>query len=250
MISFNAGLFYCLVASIISSTLAALPSYIKVCKRTDPNINDCIVNSIEHLRTKLREGIPELDVPAVEPLILDQIRLLRGPVGARLDVNISGLQVYGPSTFRISDFHADVENVIFKFKVAFNKLQFRGKYSIDTRLLLLRLKGDGPISGNFSKYESDVVLRAKKVFRNDNVYINFDKMEFDIKIGKSYIHLGNLFNGNPVLSATSNELINSNSAIFLDELRPAMETSLANLFTDVANKITRSFTYDELFPKE
>lgn len=68
-------------------------SYIKPCKKSDPNIDQCITNTIEGLRGKLKEGIPELDVPAIEPLTLEQIRLLRGPQGARLDINLTDIQV-------------------------------------------------------------------------------------------------------------------------------------------------------------
>ena len=68
-------------------------SYIKPCKKADPDINNCITHSIEDLRNHLAQGIPELDAPAIEPLHLKQIRLLRGPVGARLDINITDLVV-------------------------------------------------------------------------------------------------------------------------------------------------------------
>lgn len=51
------------------------------------------------LRSKLAEGIPEFDAPAIEPLVLDRVRLLRGPNGARLDINVTGLQVDGFSKF-------------------------------------------------------------------------------------------------------------------------------------------------------
>lgn len=67
--------------------------YIKPCKRSDPELNACITNSIENLRGKLAEGIPELEAPAIEPLTLNQIRLLRGPQGARLDINLTDIEV-------------------------------------------------------------------------------------------------------------------------------------------------------------
>jgi len=70
-----------------------IASYIKVCSRKDPEINKCVFNSMEQLRDKLITGIPELNVPPVEPLILKHIRLLRGPTGARLDVNLTNIQV-------------------------------------------------------------------------------------------------------------------------------------------------------------
>ncbi|XP_011498703.1 PREDICTED: putative beta-carotene-binding protein, partial [Ceratosolen solmsi marchali] len=224
--------------------------YIKPCKRSDPQINACITNSIENLRDKLAKGIPELEAPAIEPLNLNQIRLLRGPTGARLDINVTGLQVFGPSTFKIRDLKVDVDDVTFTFKVGFNKLQFKGKYSIDARLLLLRLAGSGDLTGNFTGYESDVILHARKIYKNNDVYLNFEKMKLTITIGAAKVYLSNLFGGDPILGPASNEVLNANSGIFLDELRPVLETSLSDLFTNVANKITESFTYDELFPKD
>ncbi|XP_017755827.1 PREDICTED: protein takeout-like isoform X1 [Eufriesea mexicana] len=224
--------------------------YIKPCKKSDPDINKCITRSIDQLRDKLATGIPELEAPAIEPLNLKEIRLFRGPVGARLDINITDLRVSGPSTFKIRDLKADVENVVFTFKVNFEKLNFQGKYQINTRVLLLKLTGQGELTGTFTDYDSDVVLRARKVFRDGDTYLNFERMKVKIKIGKANLHLSNLFGGDTVLSAATHELLNNNNALFLDEITPVLELSLAELFTDVANKITKSFTYKELFPDD
>ncbi|KAK0182272.1 hypothetical protein PV327_000426 [Microctonus hyperodae] len=239
-----------LLAAVITPIFAALPSYIQPCKKSDPKIDQCITNTIEGLRDKLKVGIPELDVPAIEPLTLKQIRLLRGPQGARLDINLTDIQVSGPSSFEVRELKANTENVTFAFKVSFNKLSFHGKYQIDARILLLRLAGSGDLTGNFSGYDSDVILRAQKIVRDNDTYLKFDKMEIGIKVGKANIYLSNLFGGDPILGPASNQLLNANSNLFLDEVRPVLEDALANLFTDVANKVTRSFTYRELFPDD
>jgi len=68
-------------------------SYIKICNRKDPEINNCVLNSIEQLRSKLKTGIPELEVPPLEPLLLRHVRLLRGPQSAKLDVNLTNIEV-------------------------------------------------------------------------------------------------------------------------------------------------------------
>nr|XP_031842130.1 protein takeout-like isoform X2 [Nomia melanderi] len=239
----------CLTAALFSAVSALLPPYIKPCKKSDPDINKCIVRSIDQLRDKLASGIPELEAPAIEPLNLKEIRLSRGPVGARLDVNLTDMQVAGPSSFKVRDLEADVENVKFTFKVSFEKLSFQGKYQIDARILLLRLAGQGDLSGTFTDYDSDIVLKARKVLRGGETYLNFEKMKIKIKIGKSNLHLSNLFREDSILGTASNELLNNNSALLIDEITPVLETSLAELFTDVANKITKSFTYKELFPE-
>ncbi|XP_015604816.1 uncharacterized protein LOC107272305 [Cephus cinctus] len=238
----------CLAAALARTILGALPPYIKPCKRTDPDIDICVANSIESLRGKLAEGIPELGAPPIEPLYLDQVRLLRGPSGARLDVNLTDIKVAGPSTFKVRDLKVNVDDILFTFKVSFDRLSFRGKYQIDARVLLLRLSGNGDLTGNFTGYDSDVILTAKKVYRNNGEYLDFERMKLAIKIGTASVYLNNLFGGDPILGAASNQVLNANSALFVEELRPVLESSLADLFTDVANKITRSFTYDELFP--
>jgi len=66
----------------------------KICSRNDPNINECVSNSIEQLRHKLSTGIPELEIPAIEPLLMKRIHLLRGPRNAKLDFRLSNIQVY------------------------------------------------------------------------------------------------------------------------------------------------------------
>ncbi|KAF7386009.1 hypothetical protein HZH66_011851 [Vespula vulgaris] len=239
----------CFTLILFKNVDSVLPPYIKACKRHDPKINECIMNSIEELRGKLAEGIPELDAPAIEPLKLNQIRLLRGPTGARLDINLTDIEVNGPSTFKVRDLKANTDDVVFTFKVSFGKLNFQGKYQIDARLLLLKLAGQGELVGNFTGYDSDVVLKAQKIYRDNNVYLHFERMKLNIRIGSANVYLSNLFGGDPVLGPASNEIINANSALLLEEIRPVMESSLADLFTNVSNKIVKSFTYDELFPE-
>jgi len=49
-------------------------------------------------------------------------------------------------------------------------------------------------------YKVDGLLRSHKVIRNNNTYINFEKMKFKIiKINKTTINFDNLFGGDPVL---------------------------------------------------
>lgn len=75
--------------------------YIQVCKSTEPNLAECITNSVNALRPYLKKGIPELDVPPLEPLLLDEVKLRSGPTQAKLNANITNVKVWGPSDFKI-----------------------------------------------------------------------------------------------------------------------------------------------------
>ncbi|XP_011879806.1 PREDICTED: circadian clock-controlled protein-like [Vollenhovia emeryi] len=240
----------CVVCALFAVAFAEIPSYIKVCNRNDPEINKCVLNSIEQLRSKLATGIPELEVPAIEPLVLKQVQLSRGPQAARLDFNLTNIEIFGPSTFKIRDFKIDPENVFLTFKVGFDKINFRGKYNINAQILLLKLVGEGGVTGSFFDYECDCILRSHKIIKNNSTYVQFEKMKFNIKIDKAVLNLDNLFGGDPILGPASNKVLNANNGLLLDELKPILEEALSDLFTNIANKITGKFTYDDLFPNK
>ncbi|KAJ0181377.1 hypothetical protein K1T71_003462 [Dendrolimus kikuchii] len=227
---------------------ADLPPYIKVCQRKDPSVDKCIRNAVEELRPRMVEGIPELNVPGIEPLSLGQIALARGPQGAKLTAVVNDVKVWGPSNFVIEELKSDLDNNRFDFKLLLPKLEFNGKYKMDIQVLLLRLQGRGDITGTFKDYACNVTMRGHKEKRGEEEYLIFDPFKVKLRVGQSSIDLTNLFDGDPVLGPATNRVINENSQVFLQEISPVLERSLGELFTEMANKITSKFTYKELFP--
>jgi len=237
-----------IIGVVVTLSSAAIPEYIHICKADDPNIVPCINNSVNLLRPRLKTGIPELDVPPMEPLMLNEIKLKRGPSGAAIDCNITNLKVWGAASFVITEMKPEVRKNKFTFKLWLPRLHFKGHYELDMNILLINVKGKGPIEGDFINYGSEVVMKGRKIMKNNEEYLKFDRIRLRLVIGKTKIHLDNLFNNDPILTQVSNEVINENSDVFINEIKPALEYSLGEKFTDIANKITLRFTYKELFP--
>lgn len=76
----------------------------------------------------------------------------------------------------------------------------------------------------------------------------FNFLDVKIKIDKAKFDLANLFNGDPVLGNIGNQFVNENSDLFVAELSPGMEKSLAKTFLGIVNVIMKDVTYDEMFP--
>lgn len=92
-------------------------------------------------------------------------------------------------------------------------------------------------------------MKGDLVTRDSKQYLKFRKIGLTLYIGHSQIHLGNLFSGqNPTLSRATNEVVRDNADLFVNEIKPVLENSLSDKFTEIANKITERFTYEELFP--
>ncbi|KAK4878345.1 hypothetical protein RN001_010851 [Aquatica leii] len=238
------------VLCVIQAVYCVIPSYIKVCPHDHPKLAACITNSIEELRPRLKTGIPELDIPGLEPFELDPIEIDSIGGGTRLATNISDIRVYGASSFKILKLTPTLtkKGHNFRFEVIIPRITILAEYELDSRILFLDLKGKGPFNANVSDYHFECIMKGNKIKRNNNDYLEFEQMKCNLVIGKVEIYLDKLFEGNPTLSKATNNVINDNANVLFEEIKPGVLKALTKRFTDIANKITLSFLYEELFP--
>lgn len=76
--------------------------YIHICKRNDPQVSKCIRESIEVLRPRLVKGIPEINVPGMEPLHISDIVIANGDGPSHFRAILKHVKVYGASDFKIT----------------------------------------------------------------------------------------------------------------------------------------------------
>lgn len=86
--------------------------------------------------------------------------------------------------------------------------------------------------------------------KNGKNYVRFRRIQVRINIPEAKFHLDNLFNGDEVLGQLGNRVINENAEIFLSDLIPGLENSLAEKFTDIINNVLRDATVEDMFPPE
>lgn len=81
----------------------------------------------------------------------------------------------------------------------------------------------------------------------EHLQVKDSTLKLDIKDAK--VHFANLFNGNAVLSQTTNDFLNDNSKDIVNEIKPAIESVIGMLIDDLINKLFKTIPYDKLFPK-
>ncbi|KAG5675665.1 hypothetical protein PVAND_005552 [Polypedilum vanderplanki] len=236
-----------LLLILTQSSYAKLPKSISICSRNEVKLSDCIINSVKELQPKLASGRldDEFIVPALEPLMLDNIKMERGQ---EFKASFTNINVKGPSNFIIEKLRANLDNTTFDFIITIPKLEFVGKYTLKIKILLLDISGKGDMDGSFENSRARVKMQAKKYQKNGETYIKFDLFNIKIQVGKNKINLKNLFNGDPNLGRIGNQFINENSELFLAEIIPGLEKNLAEIFTKTANEIVENASFDEMFP--
>lgn len=225
-----------------------LPEYLHVCHRDDPKLTECMKQSIETLRPYLARGIPELDIPAIEPIILGDLIVAESVPGQGISITAKDIKAYGPGNFRLKKLNVVEYGKVYTFELELPHLYVEGRYVVDGRILLLPVKGAGKFTGNFTQGFGNVRIKGDRKVINGTNHLSLAKLDIKIKVGDGKIKLENLFGGDRVLGEIINQTINQNFALLSHELIPLIEKALQRIFKRTGNKILERFPEEVLFP--
>lgn len=78
-----------------------LAPYIKQCHEGDPELIKCLIGALHHLKPYLGKGIPEIELPRIEPFKMGdlELSLTTGPNGYK--VTLKDIDVFGASNFTL-----------------------------------------------------------------------------------------------------------------------------------------------------
>ncbi|KAJ8735001.1 hypothetical protein PYW08_014251 [Mythimna loreyi] len=224
-----------------------LPEYIHACKRDPNTIEDCVIKSIEALRPQMLTGIPELDVPSIDPFIIKEIKALTAD-DTPIRATGYNVKVTGASNFVIKSLKVDLDTLKITVRLRFPKLHFEGEFKVDSQLLILPLKGEGTLNADALKCDTELVIYPQTYTKDGKEYIKFKKIDADISIKDYRIRLDGLFDGDKVLGDAANQLINQNKAEFLKASKPHVEKTTATNLLTIANRIVDGLTMDQVLP--
>ncbi|XP_018049388.1 PREDICTED: circadian clock-controlled protein [Atta colombica] len=233
------------VATIGVISSRDIPEFLHICQTHDPHYETCVTESIEYLKPYLKTGVPEYNIPSLEPLILKKITFI--PT-SNLRLEASDVETKGASNFIIKKVKIDFNTLIVLVDVELPNIQVEGTYGMDGKLLLLPIRGSGPIHGNFSNCIGACKIQIEKYLENGEEKMRITDFKLKISVDKGIIKLDNLFGGEQVLGDVINLAINNNFDLFLKELSPLVEKALSDSFQNIASSIIQQFTFVQLFP--
>ncbi|XP_053667281.1 uncharacterized protein LOC128716383 [Anopheles marshallii] len=230
-----------LVAYGASAETVDLPEYLHVCHREDPKLTECMKESIETLRPYLARGIPELDIPSIDPIHLGDLIVAESVPGQGVSISAKDIKAYGPSNFKLKKLTVIEYGKIYSFELELPHLYVEGRYVVDGRILLLPVKGSGKFTGNFTQGIGSVRIKGDRKRINDKDHLSLAKLDIKIRVSDGRIKLENLFGGDRVLGEIINETINQNFNLLSTELIPLIEKALQRIFKRTGNKILERF---------
>lgn len=90
--------------SLLSNRILPITAeFLQVCKKSDPNINGCIFESVNKLKPYLVNGIPEYDIPSLEPINLGDLIVAGSKTGQGLFITANDIKAYGASNWKLKN---------------------------------------------------------------------------------------------------------------------------------------------------
>ncbi|XP_063826145.1 uncharacterized protein LOC135075656 [Ostrinia nubilalis] len=239
-----------LATTLACNGLVDIEKYLKVCDRDSEDVNDCLIEAVQDGLASVADGIPDLDVPPVDPYNQKDLRLeyKNNQIYAKLiakDIYVEGLK---NSKIHDARLKADEDRFHLEVDVTTPRIKIRGQYIGEGRYNSLQIRANGQFSTNMTDlvYTWKLDGVPKKTENGTFVRINAFYMRPDVGDMKSL-----LTNENPdskELTELGNRFTNQNWRLLYRELLPYVQDNWNKIGIRVANKIFLKVPYDQLFP--
>ncbi|XP_046393507.1 protein takeout-like [Ischnura elegans] len=238
-----------LAASPAVSSLK-LTDLTKICEPKDPELGPCIVKMAQEMLAKMENGLPEWGVPKLDPLKVPTMNVQRGGGAAAFNITLIDSYHHGLSEIRFLSASARPKNYELRFKVWLPRYSIVGKYDMSGRLLLLPITGRGDSNITLSNLTAEWTLRGKPMVRDGLTYM--DQQQFRVKVfpEKVRVRFENLFEGNRLLGATMNNLLNTHWKELYKDLGPGLEEAISQLHLALTKKMFSKIPFTEFFPDQ
>ncbi|PBC27908.1 Circadian clock-controlled protein [Apis cerana cerana] len=182
--------------SINASIIAA--EYIKQCSRSDPQLKTCLIDALHHLRPYLSVGIPEIELPSVEPFRMDELTLsLTGGTNG-YKVQLRELFVRGASNYTVENIKLGSP---FEAIVRMPALILDAHYSSSGVLIILPASGNGTFHARFDDVTAVVKGTVSTRVKDGKTYLNVDNLDVVLDVKKVRMGVHKIFNNNRILKS-------------------------------------------------
>ncbi|CAG5036391.1 unnamed protein product [Parnassius apollo] len=220
----------------------------QVCHYSDPDVANCIKRLAEQAKTVLAHGIPSLNILPLEPLKIPNIRLRQHKApksGFKYDAWFSDVELRGLTNYSFNKLDVYPEELKVTTNISLPHLAMGGEYVVIGEFQMLPVESTGKMAANFTQCTAALVAVGAKVHkrivvRDANVNLKCSgPMSADLMEAHSTTN---------EMEMITNHLVSMHSSEIAKEIQPAVETALAMVLEDLANKFLKRVPSNMVFP--
>ncbi|XP_043502006.1 uncharacterized protein LOC122524032 [Polistes fuscatus] len=225
-----------IVYSMTTLSLESNPEYVKQCSSNDPNLKSCLIDSLHHLKPYLKDGIPEIELPPIEPFRMDELTLSLTGGKNGYKVQLRELYVRGASNYTVEDIKLGSP---FEAIIRMPALVLDAQYSSSGILIILPASGNGTFYARFDDVRALVKGSVSTTIRDNKTYLHVDKLDVDLSVKNVNMKVKKIFTNSRILTEATNLFLRENGQEVLKAMEPQLKRKLSVLFAGIVNQLLR-----------
>ncbi|KAH8420573.1 hypothetical protein KR009_011536, partial [Drosophila setifemur] len=225
---------------------------LKRCKWQD---EACIRAQAQTYFRAFKNGIPERQVPPLDPMELGTMRIESGGHSDSLNFRLLMTQakMHGMSDTVVvksmKGFHGDLTTPLkLTMVIESPDLEVHAKYDVDGKLLILPIVSKGDIVIKLQGVSARSRILVEPVKRNDgHSYLNITDFKTVSKLKSGSFDLNNLFSENTELRESTLRVLNQEWDALAADVQPAINEACGRTFRAILQSLWQDIPYDEFF---
>ncbi|XP_047107692.1 protein takeout-like [Schistocerca piceifrons] len=234
--------------AMASASPKNLGDYFSLCERSNADLSGCVVRSILDAKPRLSKGIPEMNLPPMEPLLIPLLENTEGSGNNQFSQKLSNVSIHGLSQFVIKECRVPRNLTRFYLDMFTPVITFDAQYEIHGRVLALPISGSGDCKLVFNEVRTIADVPISRVQRDGKEYLHADPFKWIIRAESGTVHFDNLFNGDEKLGETMNKFLNENWKDAFEAYKHLPEEAMGSVFTEFFNRVADVYPLDVMFP--
>ncbi|EDW44013.1 circadian clock-controlled protein [Drosophila sechellia] len=231
------------------------PSPLKRCKLQD---EACLVAQAQTFFQAFKNGIPERQVAALEPIALGTLLIESGghSDSLKFKLTLSDAKLYNlANSMMVKSLKGFTKDLTRPLKLTLlldnPELELRAKYDVDGKLLILPIVSKGDLTIRMNDVLTKVRITAEPVKRSDgHTYLNITDYKTATKIKGGHFDLSNLFNDNKELRDSTLKVLNQEWNTLALDVQPKINEACSWAFRVIVQSLWANIPYDEFFEEE
>ncbi|KAB0802374.1 hypothetical protein PPYR_04560 [Photinus pyralis] len=221
-----------------------LPDILKRCRINDTG---CLASSVEYAIAKMGNGLPELQMPPIDPLSLEDlvVQASDGPVS--MYQNYSNTKINHLTKLTVNQFKINLDPCEINLETFYPSLFCSGDFFIKGELFGFDINGGETANGTSTNTTIGVTLTCNRNKDNGKEYIKVTDVKVLVNWGTMVLHYGNVFKDDEQRNRDLDKKVNDNSNDILETAKGDFQVLLESLFEDWSNKVFSKYAVNEIF---
>ncbi|XP_070506618.1 protein takeout-like [Chironomus tepperi] len=236
---------------IVYGVCEELPKEITTCSRSDENFHKCLAGAIQEALIIFKDGSEKFDLPKIEPFKITQhteSESIGGTPNFYLKSSLNNAEIRGLTTGKMLRTATRFNKGYgIKLETAFDRISIIGNYTMNGKVLVLPINGEGRCNITFVDTIVRVESHGKYITKDGDEYIDIQEFKIKITPKRVFFNFENLFKNDKKLSDTINSVMNQQWQLVTDNILPGYEEKIGEQLIGVCNKIYHNVPVNKIF---